>query len=145
MTSRWRHSGETVSMPKSEADGICHTFDSYFCEYNNRTTGDLDVRTKLVQEFSMTPNRWITKLYERWQQYGYTLYMFGDPNQCSLVEFEGGTTIYYYNLDSVSVREICPNVEQVKYVSYRACMTRKLTKSWPHCSAPVSCASTSSQ
>ena len=30
----------------------------------------------------MTPNKWMTKLYQAFTKYKLTIYMFGDTNQC---------------------------------------------------------------
>ena len=34
----------------------------------------------------MTPNKWMTKLYQAFTKYRLTIYMFGDTNQCDPVE-----------------------------------------------------------
>ena len=34
----------------------------------------------------MTPNKWMTKLYQAFTKYRLTIYMFGDTNQCDSVE-----------------------------------------------------------
>lgn len=40
--------------------------------------------------------------------------MFSDPNQHN--PLEGGSQIYYDYLDSVSVREICSEIETLEYI-----------------------------
>lgn len=36
---------------------ICHTFDSYFCEWNGRNINSLKDKTIFIEEFSMVPNK----------------------------------------------------------------------------------------
>ena len=38
-----------------EFDRICHTFDSYFCEWNGRDLNSLNNKTIFIKEFSMIP------------------------------------------------------------------------------------------
>lgn len=42
--------------PTSEVE--CHTFDSYFCEYNGRDIPDLAGKTIFIEEHSMVPNKY---------------------------------------------------------------------------------------
>ena len=37
---------------------ICHTFDSYFCDYYCRDIPDLEGKTIFIEEYSMVPNKW---------------------------------------------------------------------------------------
>lgn len=71
---------------KDYANNICHTFDSYFCEWNGRNIDSLKDKTVFIEEFSMVPNKWITTIYRAFLKYNNTVYMFGDPNQCEPVE-----------------------------------------------------------
>ena len=41
----------------------CHTFDSYFCDYHGRDINSLDGKTIFIEEYSMVPNKWMTKIY----------------------------------------------------------------------------------
>ena len=78
---------------KEVANKICHTFDSYFCEWSDGNYHGLEGKTIFIEEFSMVPNKWITKIYHEYLKHSNTVYMFGDPNQCEPVE--GGSQIHY--------------------------------------------------
>ena len=75
----------------------------------------------------MTPNRWVTKLYEGWRQHGYTLYLFGDSNQCSPVQ--GGSAIHYDYLISVSAREMCTEGKELGTSQHHAGTAKQQIKS----------------
>ena len=38
------------------------------------------------EEYSMTPNKWVSKIYQAFTKYHNTIFMFGDTNQCDPVE-----------------------------------------------------------
>ena len=103
---------------KNEANKICHTFDSYFCEFSciNVETNikSLKNKTIFIEEFSMVPNKWITLIYKAYLNFNNKIYMFGDPNQCEPVE--PGSQIHYDYLESKTIREMCPKVETLKYI-----------------------------
>ena len=103
---------------KIDPDAICHTFDSYFCEWNGMTTEtnlkSLEDKTVFIEEFSMVPNKWMTLIYKAFVLYGIKVYMFGDPNQCSPVE--SGSKICYNYLRSASVRQMCPQIVTLEYI-----------------------------
>ncbi|XP_068689801.1 uncharacterized protein [Montipora foliosa] len=85
------------NMGYEAADNVCHTFDSYFCEWDKcsieTNLKDLKNKTVFIDEFSMVPNKWITMIYKAFTLYGTKVHMFGDPNQCSPVE--SGSQISY--------------------------------------------------
>ena len=97
---------------------MCRTFDSYFCEWsngNNGNTRSVSGKQVFIDEFSMVPNKFISKLYELWLKYKMLVFMFGDPNQCEPVG--GGESAIHHNyLTSVSVREMCPRTVTLKYI-----------------------------
>ena len=64
----------------------CYTFDLFFCDHHGRDITALEGKTIFVDEYSMTPNKWMTKLYQAFTKYRLTIYMFGDTNQCDPVE-----------------------------------------------------------
>ena len=102
---------------EGEINKICHTFDSYFCEWNGyheTNLKSLEDKTIFIDEFSMVPNKWITMIYKAFTLYGTKVYMFGDPNQCSPVE--PGSQISYNYLRSKSVRQMCPKNVTLKYI-----------------------------
>lgn len=47
-----------------ETEKVCHTFDSYFCEWNGKDIEDLKNKTIFIEEFSMVPNKWMTLIYK---------------------------------------------------------------------------------
>ena len=99
-------------------DIVCHTFDSYFCEWNGFSSEtnlkSLEDKTIFIEEFSMVPNKWITLIYKAFTLYGIKVYMFGDPNQCSPVET--GSKISYDYLRSKSVRQMCSQIVTLEYI-----------------------------
>eukprot|EP00794_Sanderia_malayensis_P021280 gene21280-23351_t len=103
---------------KDEANKICHTFDSYFCEFSGTNVEtnikSLKNNTIFIEEFSMIPNKWMTLIYKAFTMHNNTVYMFGDPKQCEPVE--SGSQIKYDYLDSKTVCEMCPKVETLKYI-----------------------------
>lgn len=40
----------------------CYKFDSYFCEYHGRDVSGLEDKTIFIEEYSMVPNKWMTKI-----------------------------------------------------------------------------------
>ena len=61
----------------------------------------------------MTPNKWMSKIYQAFTKYHNTVFMFGDTNQCDPVE--KGRRIHYNYFDSVAISEMCPRRVQMKY------------------------------
>ena len=109
---------------QEEANKICHTFDSYFCEWNGRDINSLEHKTIFIEEFSMIPNKWITRIYEAFTMFKNKIYMFGDPNQCEPVE--PGSQVHNNYLESVTVREMCPERETLQYIE-KSCRYDKKT------------------
>ena len=99
---------------ETEVNKICHTFDSYFCEWNETGIDSLKNKTIFVEEFSMVPNKWMTLIYEAFIKFNNKVFMFGDPNQCEPVE--GGSQIHYSYLESDKVTQMYPNKETLQYV-----------------------------
>ena len=106
----------STGMNKDVVNKICHTFDSYFCEWSNGTyhSESLKNKTLFIEEFSMVPNKWMTKIYNAFTEFGNKVFMFGDPNQCKPVE--GGSSINYNYLDSEAIHKMCGNVERLEYI-----------------------------
>ena len=42
----------------------CFTFDSYFNSYGYRDISHLKDKTIFIEEYSMTPNKWMSKIYQ---------------------------------------------------------------------------------
>lgn len=61
----------------------------------------------------MTPNKWMSKIYQAFTKYHNTVFMFGDINQCDPVE--KGRRRHYDYFDSVAISEMCPRRVQMKY------------------------------
>ena len=55
-----------IGLEKENVNKICYTFDSYFCESSDRNYHSLDGKTIFIQEFSMVPNKWMTKIYHEY-------------------------------------------------------------------------------
>ena len=109
---------------KEVANKICHTFDSYFCEWSDGNYHSLDGKTIFIEEFSMVPNKWMTKIYHEYTKYNNKVYMFGDPNQCEPVE--GGSQIHYNYMESKTISEMCPRIETLQYIE-KSCRYDKQT------------------
>ena len=62
----------------------------------------------------MVPNKWMTKIYNAFTEFGTKVFMFGDPNQCEPVE--GGSSINYNYLDSEAIHKMCSGVERLEYI-----------------------------
>ena len=109
---------------KEVANGMCFTFDSYFCEWNGRNIDSLKDKTIFIEEFSMNPNKWMTRIYQAYTLFNNTIYMFGDPNQCEPVE--PGSQIHYDYLGSKTVRDMCHRIETLQYIE-KSCRYDKQT------------------
>ena len=99
---------------KHDANKICYTFDSYFCEWKDENINNLKNKTFFIEEFSMVPNKWITRIYKIFTMFKNKVYMFGDPNQCEPVL--NGSQINYNYLESKTVNDMCPKVETLQYI-----------------------------
>ena len=79
----------------------CYTFDLFFfCDHHGRDISSLQGKTIFVDKYSMTPNKWMTKLHEAFTKYKLTVNMFGDTNQCDPVE-PGGIFYDYFTFQSL--------------------------------------------
>ena len=81
-------------------------------------------KTFFIEEFSMIPNKWMTKIYEAFTMFKNKIYMFGDPNQCEPVE--PGSQIHHNYLESKTVSEMCPDIQTLKYIE-KSCRYDKQT------------------
>ena len=95
----------------------CYTFDLFFCDHHGRDITALEDKTIFVDEYSLTPNKWMTKLYHAFTKYKLTIYMFGDTNQCDPVE---PTDMFYDYFKSVPITEMCPRRVKMKYIEDNA-------------------------
>lgn len=92
----------------------CHTFDSYFCDYHGRDMPDLEVKTVFIEEYSMVPNKWMTKVYQAFTKYGNTVYLFGDTNHCDPVE--KGSQVHQNYFESKTIKEVYPKRVKLEYI-----------------------------
>ena len=96
-----------------EVNKLCHTFESYFFD---RTRGIDDLKDKIVfvDEYSMTPNRYISLLYQAFTKHDITIIMSGDTNQCEPINRVKSIRHNYFTSKSVS--EMCPEHIKMKYI-----------------------------
>ena len=92
-------------------------FDLFFCDYHGRDISALEGKTIFIDEYSVTPNKWMTKLYQAFTKYKLIIYIFGDTNQCDPVEPTG---IFYDHFKSIPVSEMCPRRIEMKYIEENA-------------------------
>lgn len=97
-----------------EVNKICHTFESFFYD-NVRGIDDLKDKIVYVDEYTMTPNRYMTSLYQAFTKHDITVIMSGDNNQCDPINKNGLLHYDYFN-DSISVSEMCPRIAEMKYI-----------------------------
>ena len=109
---------------KHDVNKICHTFDSFFCEWNADNFKELRKKTLFIEEYSMVPNKWMTMVYKAFDMYGIEVNMYGDANQCDPVD-ENSNLAYDY-VKSVSVREMCPRIRTLCYEE-KSCRYDKAT------------------
>ena len=107
-----------------DANKICFTFDSYFCEWKDENINNLKNKTFFIEEFSMVPNKWITQVYKIFTMFKNNIFMFGDPNQCEPVE--NGSQVNYNYMESKTVNDMCPKIETLQYIE-KSCRYDKPT------------------
>ena len=64
-----------------EVNKLCHTFESYFFD-STRGINDLKDKIVCVDEYSMTPNGYMTLLYQAFTKHDITIILSGHVNQC---------------------------------------------------------------
>ena len=111
---------------KHDANKICHTFDSYFCEWNEDNFKELRKKTVFVEEYSMVPNKWMTMVYKAFDKYNIVVNMFGDPNQCDPVD-EDSNLAHNYG-ESESVKSMCPGRRTLEYIEGSCRYDKKTNK-----------------
>ena len=100
-------------MSSEDVNRICHSFESYFYD-NIRGVDNLKDKMVFVDEYTMTPNRYITLLYQAYTKFGITIIMSGDVNQCEPINNVKSRRHNYF--ESKSVDEMCPNRVEMKYI-----------------------------
>ena len=104
---------EKFDMSPEHVNKICHTFESSFYD-NIRGDDDLKDKIVLVDEYTMTPNRFITLLYQAFTKYAITIIMSGDDNQCETISNIKSRRHNYFVSKAVS--EMCPIRVEMKYI-----------------------------
>ena len=103
-------------------------------EWNGRDMNSLEEKTLFIEEFSVVPNKWMTKIYNAFTKFNNKVYMFGDPNQCEPVE--AGSSSNYNYLNSEAIREMCGNIQTLDYIDStcryhkQTCNARQIPKIW---------------
>ena len=100
-------------MSAEQVNKICHTFESYFYD-STRGIDHLKDKIVFVDEYSMTPNHYITLLYQAFTKHGITIIMSGDTNQCEPINRVKSIRHNYFTSKSVS--EMCPEHIEMKYI-----------------------------
>ena len=96
-----------------EVNKLCHTFESYFFD-STRGINDLKDKIVFVDEYSMTPNRYMTLLYHAFTKHDITIIMSGDVNQCEPINRVKSIRHNYFKSNSVS--EMCPDHIKMEYI-----------------------------
>ena len=100
-------------MDSKQINSMCYTFESYFWD-NIRGIESLKDKIVFVDEYTMTPNRFMTMLYNAFTKYNITVIMSGDINQCEPINSVKSRRHNYF--ESQSVYEMCPNLVEMKYI-----------------------------
>ena len=101
-------------MSSDDVNRICHTFESYFWD-NIRGIDNLKDKIVFVDEYTMTPNRYITLLYQAFTKFDITVIMSGDVNQCEPINNVKSRRHNYFTSKSVS-EEMCPKHIEMEYI-----------------------------
>ena len=96
-----------------QVNNICHTFDSYFTPFN-QSQNTLQGYLILIDEFFMTKNIHLTKLYYIYYQFEQTNIIKAYGDHCQNISIESQNYDY---LNSSAVKELFPNLIQLKYNS----------------------------
>lgn len=100
-------------MSAEQVNKICHTFESYFYD-STRGIDHLKDKIVFVDEYSMTPNHYITLLYQAFTKHEITIIMSGDTNLCEPINRVKSIRHNYFTSESVS--EMCPEHIEMKYI-----------------------------
>ena len=111
------HLKNKFEMDSKKVNKLCHTFESYFHD-NVRGIDDLKDKIVFVDEYAMSPNRYITLLYQAFTKHGITIIMSGDINQCEPINDIKSIRHNYFTSKSVS--EMCPDRIEMKYIENSA-------------------------
>ena len=112
------HTNKAVVNIKNRQKRMKNTFESFFYD-NIKGVDDLKDKIVFVDEYSMTPNRYITLLYQAFTKYDITIIMSGDTNQCEPINNTKSIRHNYFD-DSISVSEMCPRRRKLEYIEESA-------------------------
>lgn len=104
---------KSYKMSPEDINRICHTFESYFFD-NIRSIDNLKDKMVFVDEYTMTPNRFIALSYQAYTKYDITIIMSGDVNQCEPINNVKSRRHNY--LESQSVYEMSSIRVEMKYI-----------------------------
>lgn len=106
-----------IKMKVNNVNKICHTFRSFFYD-DSRGVNDLKDKIAFVDEYTMTPNRYITLLYHTFTKYNITIIMSGDINQFEPINDD--KTIPQNCFTSKAVEEMCSQRVELTYIEESA-------------------------
>lgn len=106
-----------IKMKVNNVNKICHTFRSFFYD-DSRGVNDLKDKIAFVDEYTMTPNRYITLLYHAFTKYNITIIMSGDINQCEPINDDKTIPQNYFT--SKAVEEMCSQRVELTYIEESA-------------------------
>ena len=87
---------------------------THFYDFHGRDIPDLEGKTIFIEEYSIVPNTWLTKIYHAFTKYHNTIYLFGVTNECDPVERNSQT--HYNYLESKTMLEVCPKRVKLEYI-----------------------------
>ena len=100
-----------IKMKVNNVNKICHTYQSFFYD-------DLKDKIVFVDKYTMTPNRYITLLYQAFTKHNITIIMSGDINQCEPINDDKTIPQNYFT--SKAVEEMCPQRIELTYIEESA-------------------------
>ena len=93
---------------------------------NTENMKSIEGKDVFRDEFFMTPNRWVTLIYDAFVRYGLKVNLYGDNEQCDPVE-EGSQISYEYT-KSPAILDMCPETIEKKYIEKSARYDKKTFK-----------------
>jgi ATP-dependent exoDNAse (exonuclease V) alpha subunit len=89
-------------------------FDSYFPRAENEETYINKLKNKiiLIDEYSMTPNKWMSLVYSSFIKNNNQVFMYGNMDQLPEIA-DNSKPINYLN--STAIRQMCPTVEELQW------------------------------
>jgi hypothetical protein len=90
-------------------------FDSYFPRAENEETYINKLKNKiiLIDEYSMTPNKWMSLIYSSFIKNNNQVFMYGNMDQLPEIADDNAKPINYLN--STAIRQMCPVLEELQW------------------------------